>query len=691
MAALTVPRIARWFSRERPDARKPAPLPTGNVTFMFTDIEGSTRLWEAQQGTMSVALARHDALLREAISKQGGHVFKTGGDSFCAAFAEAPEAVAAALAAQQALHRESWPESAHICVRIALHTGAAELREGDYYGSTLNRVARLLAIGHGRQTLVSGSTRDQCQESLPVDALLMSLGEHTLKDLARPEPVYQLCHPALPRAFPPLKTPIGPMEESTPSIAVLPFINLSRDEENEYFADGLSNELLTVLSKIRGLRVASRTSAFSFKGKDVDVIAAAQKLNVAHILEGSVRNSGKRVRITAELVKVATDSHLWSETYDRELDDIFAVQDDIAQSVVKELRHALLHEALESASTEQVKAEVQLAAKGRSDNAEAYRLYMHAQFFRDQLTRERTAKGIESFVRALQVDPTYALAWAGLSRAYSDQAGQNWVPRAEGYAKARAAAQKALQLEPDLAEAHTAMGWIRGSSDWDWKGADESFSRALELASGSAVVANAAGVLAGKLGRFDEAIELLQRAATLDPLNVAIQRNLGLYCLGAGMPDAAEGPLNASLQLNPQGGLVHCWLSLVHLAHGRKDEALAAAQREVNESFRLLALAVVHDARGEGAAADTSLADLIQKHGDEAAYQIAGVHACRHDADRAFEWLERTYELRDPGVTYVKIDPLLHNLRTDPRWPAFVSKLGLTQPGATLTEPVTTH
>ena len=203
-------------------------------------------------------------------------------------------------------------------------------------------MARLLAAGHGEQTLVSEATSGLCRDHLPPLATLKSLGEHHFKDLARRERVFQLLHPELPQAFPPLKTLLRPANADTPSIAVLPFVNLSRDEENEYFADGLADELLNMLSKIRGVRVASRTSAFYFKGKDVDLATVAQKLNVAAVLEGSVRKSGNRVRITAQLIQVATDSHLWSETYDRELTEIFAVQDDIAKSVVTELRTALL-------------------------------------------------------------------------------------------------------------------------------------------------------------------------------------------------------------------------------------------------------------------------------------------------------------------------------------------------------------
>src|SRR5438034_5266241 len=354
-------------------------LPSGTVTFLFTDIEASTRLWETQREAMTEALPRHDALLRQCIESRGGHIFKTAGDAFCAAFATAASAVEAALAAQRALRAERWPEQAAIRARMALHTGAAEIRDGDYFGSPLNHVARLVAAGHGGQTLVSEITHDLCRDRLPAGATLKSLGEHSLKDLGRRETVFQLCHPDLPQAFPPLKTLLAPIDENVPSIAVLPFLNMSRDDENEYFADGLAEELLNVLSKIRSLRVASRTSAFSFKGKDVDIPTVAQKLNVATVLEGSVRKAGKRVRITAQLIQVATDSHLWSETYDRELEDIFAVQEDIAQSVVKELRAALLGEKAGASARAAVNAEVKAATKGRGENAVAYRLYLEGR------------------------------------------------------------------------------------------------------------------------------------------------------------------------------------------------------------------------------------------------------------------------------------------------------------------------
>ena len=652
--------------------------PTGTVTFLFTDIEGSTRLWEAQPETMRAALARHDALLRRCIETNQGHVFKTLGDAFCAVFATATDAVAAALAAQQVLHAERWPEDAAIRARMALHTGAAELRDGDYFGPPLNHVARLLAIGHGGQTLLSEITHELCRDRLPAGSALKSLGEHSLKDLSRRETLFQLCHPDLPQAFPPLRTVLAPIDENVPSIAVLPFADLSPEKDQEYFTDGLAEELLSVLTKIRGLRVASRTSAFSFKGTKVDIPTVAQKLNVATILEGSVRKAGKRVRITAQLIQVATDSHLWSETYDRELEDIFEVQDDIAQSVVKELRSALLGEKRDASASAAVKTEVRVAGKRRGENAEAYRLYLQGRFFEDRFTRNDTAKGIAYYQQALKIDPEYALAWAALSRAYNHQASYSWdTTIAEGYGNARKAAQRSLELDPDLVEGHAALGQIRMLHDWDWKGADASFRKALELSPGDAQVISDAAVLARNLGRSDEALALARRAATFDPLSTSVHLALARSCVFADLLDEAEAEANKVLELNPKGALAHYWLGHVRMRQQRLDEAQEMFQREAHDTFRLLGLALVHHARGQPEESDAALRGLIEKDSAGAAFQIAVGYAYRGETDLAFEWLERAYVQRDPGVGSTKVSPTLRNLHGDPRWKPFLEKMGL--------------
>ena len=335
-----------------------------------------------------------------------------------------------------------------------------------------------------------------CNDRLPAGAALKSLGEHLLKDLARRQTIYQLGHPSLPQAFPPLRTLLAPLDTRAPSIAVLPFVNRSHDEEDEYFSDGLADELLNVLAKIRGLRVAARTSAFTFKGKGATVAEVGRALNVATVLEGSVRKAGNRLRISVQLVKVADGYHLWSETYDRTLDDIFAVQDDIAQSVVKELRTTLFGETDAKAEQQRV------GAGGRRGEGPHHRprgappLPARAGTSSIERRREDSARGIGYLKQALEIDPEFALAWAELARAYVTEADAGWVPAAEGVARAREAVARALALEPDLAEGHAGMGWIQMTYDWDWRAAEASLQRALELAPGNADVLVAAGVMA---------------------------------------------------------------------------------------------------------------------------------------------------------------------------------------------------
>ena len=463
----------------------------------------------------------------------------------------------------------------------------------------------------------------------------------------------------------------------SPSIAVLPFVNMSRDEENEIFADGLSEELLNVLAKIRGLRVASRTSAFYFKGKDIDIPTVAQKLNVATILEGSVRKSGKRVRITAQLIEVATDSHLWSETYDRELDDIFAVQDDIAQSVVTELRAALMGERPGNTASAEVKAEVKAAATGRTDNPQALQLSLQGRFFSERMTEADLARAVDFYKQAIALDPEFALAWAGLSRAYWTQAGYGWAPVEAGFRQAHEAAERAIGLAPDLAEGYVALGEVLHSFDWDWQASDRAFDHALALAPGNADVLRGAGGIAGILGRREESLELLRKATVLDPLSSMSFRFLGLRCVIYGDLEEAETALRASLDLNAKAGLVNCFMSITRLFQGDATDALEWARREVLPDFRLLGIAMCEHTLGHKAESDKALAQLIKDHGHAAAYQIAEVCCWRGENDRGFEWLERSYVQRDPGLSHSATDPFFKPLHGDPRWRPFLVKMRL--------------
>jgi TolB-like protein len=447
------------------------------------------------------------------------------------------------------------------------------------------------------------------------------------------------------------------------SIAVLPFVNMSGDTGNEYFADGLSEELLNLLAKIPDLRVAARTSAFKFKGEKIDVQEVAQKLNVAHILEGSVRKSGNKVRITAQLIKAADGSHLWSETYDRTLDDIFVVQDDIASEVVQALKLTLLGTAL--------------TTRSKPQDSEAYNLALQGRFFVERRGQKDLERAVEYFRRSRERDPEYAPAWAGLSRAYADQAGSGFAPVADGFRRAREAAEKALALDPQLADAHLAMGWIQRSYDWDWVAADASHRTALDLEPGNALALRRAGLQAATLGRWNEAIDLTNKAIERDPLRPGSYSNLGFMLLATNRDTEAEAAFRKALELDPDGASWHYGIGQALLLQGKTDAALLEMQQETEEIWRLSGLPLVFHALGRRGESDAALAALKSKYAGEAAYQIAEVHAFRGEADLAFEWLERAYDQRDGGLTDIKGDRFVRGLVGDPRYKAFLRNLKL--------------
>ncbi len=468
-----------------------------------------------------------------------------------------------------------------------------------------------------------------------------------------------------------------PAPEKIASLAVLPFVNRSASPDDEYFSDGLADELLNLLAKIKGLRVTARTSSFLFKGTKDDVPTIGRRLNVATLLEGSVRKTGNRVRISVQLINVADGSHLWSETYDRTLEDIFAVQDDIAQSVVKELRVTLLGEEEDSDARRQVKADVVSAGRGRGTDPEAHRLYLLARHLIDRWTRQETTSAIGYLKEALERDPAFALAWSELGRAYAREADRGWVPVAEGYGRAREAVERSLVLDPDLADAHGQMGWIRMGYDWDWRGAETSFARGLDLAPGNALVIRGAAVLAVNVGRVEEAIGLFHRAVEQDPLSATTYGNLGVALQSADRFTEAEEAYRKALELAPRRSGTLAYLSLCLLAQGRSRDALAEATREPEESLRLWSLAIVHGAMGHAAESDASLRDLIEKYGEGSAYQVAEAYGARSEMDAAFEWLDRAYALRDTGLTEIKTSLNLRSLHGDPRWGVFLRKMGL--------------
>jgi len=647
------------------------------AAILAADIAGYSRLMGENEAATVHALKGHQAEVLPLVGANNGRIIDTAGDGILAEFASVVDAIECAIELQSVMLRRNQevPPNRRMQFRIGINIGDVIHDEVRIYGDGINIAARLEGMAQPGGISVSSKVREEVIDKL--DLKFVDLGEQMLKNIARPVHVFAVqlegLEPPEPVAA---AAPPAPVD-NTPSIAVLPFINMSQDEEFGYFASGLAEDTLNMLAKIPGLRVASRTSAFSFKGKDVDIPTVAKSLRVAHVLDGSVRKAGKRVRISAQLIQAASDSNLWAETYDRNMEDVFAVQDDIAQCVVKELREALGLAGTAKVDAGLIKAEVAAATKGRSHNVEAYRLYLEGQEYRGRLKREETAKAVECYLKAIQLDASYALAWAGLSRAYSDQAGQSWVPAAEGYARAKAAAQRALAHEPELAEAYAALGWVQRANDWDWKGAEASFQHALKLAPSNTLAMNAGADMLAALGRTEEAIALSRRATTLDPLNIPLHRNLAMYCIAAGHLDDAERMLRQVLQMGAAGLLTYTWLGVLALLRGQPQEALTLMSQEVSEIFRHVGMAVAHHKLGQLTESESELTSLIEEHGKDSPYQIAEAYGAIGNLEKAFEWLERAYAERDPGTSYLRLDPFLLGIHDDPRWKPFLVKMGL--------------
>jgi TolB-like protein/Flp pilus assembly protein TadD len=440
---------------------------------------------------------------------------------------------------------------------------------------------------------------------------------------------------------------------------VLAFANLSDDKGNEYFSDGISEELLNVLAKVTGLKVTARTSSFHFKGKDTPIPEIAKQLGVAYVVEGSVRKSGDKVRITAQLIK-ADGFHVWSDTFTRDLKDIFAVQDEIAGLIAKNLELRIGHSSSESGV-----------------NPEAYQLLLQARHFARQQKNEGSQQALDYYHRVLALEPGSALAWAELAKVYIHLARFSGLPTADALREARTAAQKALELDPDQPLGLDALAWVQRTADWDWRGAQKSFQRALELAPGSPAIMSDAAVLYFNIGRIAEAIVLLRRAADLDPLSGPVQINLGDLLSISNHPEEGSKYLLKGIALTPEVEEYRSHLAYTLALQGHFPEATAVAEQETNEAYRLYGRAIVANLRGDQKAYAAARDELVTRHGAEMPSYAATLYACGHDNDQAFTWLDRAYAQRDSGVAWTKTNYFLNNLHTDARWPVFLRKMGL--------------
>lgn len=447
------------------------------------------------------------------------------------------------------------------------------------------------------------------------------------------------------------------------SIAVLPFVDMSQARDQQYLADGLAEELLNLLAQIPELRVAARTSAFAFKNKPEDITSIAKELRVAHVLEGSVRKAGDRVRITAQLIRADSGYHLWSQTYDGTLDDIFKLQDQIAGAVVQALKVKLLGGNLPD--------------RAAPANVDAYNLYLQGRFLAGRRTQEGFAQSLDALQRALKLDPSYEPSWTELSIVYGDMATSGLMSPDQALPKSRDAAQRAIELNPKSARAHVALAYLHMNDDWNWAEADREIRQALMLEPGSSDVLHAAGSLDLVLGRVNESVTLLRAALERDPVRASTFYNLGVAYAAAGRLDDAQRAFLRAIELRPTLPYTHNALGLVLLWRGQTQAALAEMNRETDEMWRLQGLAIVYSAMHRRADSDAALAQLIAKFQKDAPYVVATVYGYRGEVDQAFAWLDRALVARDAYLPSIKGDPLLRRLQPDPRYAALLKKAGL--------------
>ncbi len=452
------------------------------------------------------------------------------------------------------------------------------------------------------------------------------------------------------------------------SIAVLPLINESGDPEDEYFSDGLSEELIAALLQIGDLKVIGRSSSFRFKGGVDDSKTIGEKLGVGTLLEGTVRRQGDRVRIVAQLINAQDGRGLWAQTYDRELKDIFAVQAEIAQAVAASLKLSLLGDA----------------AKARQDaaplNAEAHSAYLQGHFYYERTNVADFRRAVDYFDQAIRLDPEYALAYAERSEAWSWIADQDTEPHPDAFAAARRDAEKAVALDPNLAEARTTLGWLRFFVDWKIDEAVIELRKAKQLSPFNVRANYTLARVLGYAGQFEEAEALARLSVELDPLSANARRDLARVLYVAGKNDEAITQGQKMAELQPTAGSSRRWQVLAAVVKGDSEMALREAQLEPSPSYRRFELALAFHAHGDAAAADASLAALIEKDSLIGAYQIAQVYAWRGEADTAFAWLQRSYDQHDTGTLNLYADPLMRGLRGDPRYAAMLLKMAW--PGA---------
>ncbi len=631
---------------------------------MLTDMVGYSSVTQRDEALALRLLREQERLVRSLLASHRGREVKTIGDGFLVEFRSALDAVRCAIEIQRGLvQRNTGSVGEHIELRIGIHLGDVVHRGGDLFGDSVNIVSRLEPLAEPGGICVSQQVYDQIQNK--VEEKIVRLGNPELKHIGISIGVYKIDLAG------PKKRPVSAGEDQR-RIAVLPLVNISADPNDEYFADGITEELILTLSRITGFRVIARTSVMRYKHTDKSIAEIGRELGVQALVEGGVRKAGTKLRISAQLIDARKEVPLWSQAYDRNVRDVFAIQRDIAQNIADALRVEILR-------TE----EQRLGTRPTAD-PEAHSLYLHGRFFWNKRTAESLAKSIDYFGQALTKDRNFALAYTGVADANATLALLEFVRPRAAFPKAKVASQKALQLDDTLAEAHTSLGLVRFLYDRDWAGAEAEFRRALSLNSNYPPAHHFYADYLKAMGRLDEALTEIRRAQELDPLSLAINTGVGHVLYLSRQYDQAIEQYRKTLELDPSFVQTHLWFGRPYLEKGMYAAAIAELQRAVQLSgestMSLAVLGHAYASAGRGDEARAILERLEERAGQQyvPSYWIALIHIGLDDRDRAFAWLERAYRERSSWLAWIKVEPRFDRLRSDPRFAALIRKLKLT-------------
>jgi TolB-like protein/lipopolysaccharide biosynthesis regulator YciM len=638
------------------------------VAIMFADMTGYTAMMQEDEAKAKILRNRQQQTLENLIPAHNGIIVQFFGDGTLSIFDSAIDAVKCGIEIQKELQKEP-----KVKLRIGIHSGDVVYDTKGLYGDCVNLASRIESICVPGAVLISDKVFDEVKNQNEIKTI--SLGSVNLKNVKKPVEIHAISNEGL---VIPTAAQIGVKTGSDKSIAVLPFINMSADPEHEYFSDGISEEILNALTHVDGIQVTARTSSFSFKGKNEDIRQIGAKLGVANVLEGTVRWAGKKVRINVQLIKTTDGYHSWSEVYDRELEDIFEVQDEIATKIVSRLKENF-----------EVNEKKENVVKPPTENIEAYNLYLKGRYYWNKSTPENIFNAIKTFEEAILIDPTFALPYCSLSYCYTFLGSSGIMPPAEAYPKAKDCTLKAIELDPNHAESHLSLATIKFYHNWDFDGAEISLNKAHDLGLNSSLFNQVHGWFLIAKGDFDKAIEKIQQALILDPLSLPLMSTLGDAYSFAGRFEEALAQFDKIIELEPNFRRAFESRGMTYLAMGENENAIKDLEhyhKLVGHPLKgLSSLGHAYAAAGQ---MDKALecAEKIklrqEKEPDVVLYMdFAFLYSGMKELDLAFQYLNKTYEQRMGiaclGMIFCIRYPMLKELKADPRFTQLINKMGL--------------